>query len=61
MRIGRIIRQTRTREHLSQVELAKKCHISQVYLSDLETGGRQNPSLKVLQRISRELKITISI
>jgi|GEM_PF-2115270 transcriptional regulator with XRE-family HTH domain len=39
--------------------LSKQCGISIVYLSNLNTGNKRNPSLDVLNKISKNLGVTI--
>ena len=40
---------------MTQVELAAKAQVTRLYLSQLETGLRTNPSLLVLQRLAKAL------
>ena len=57
--LGMRIRYLRKKKGLSIEELAFECDINRNYLCDLE-NGRRNPTLKVLEKISNGLKITIS-
>ena len=57
--LGMRIRFLRKQRNLSIEDLALEAGINKNYLSDLERGMR-NPSLKVLSRLSKALKITIS-
>lgn len=56
---GARIRELRDRAELSQEELAARAHLHATYLSDLERG-RQSPTLDVVNRVARGLKVTIA-
>lgn len=58
-RVARNLRKLRSESGLSQEELAHRSKIHQTYLSGLE-GGKRNPSMKVLERLSIALKVDIS-
>lgn len=58
MEIGARIKELRINKGLKVIELAKKAHISQPYLSDIERG-RTTPSLDKLASICTALEITI--
>ena len=57
--LGMRIRFLRKQRNLSIEDLSLEAGVNRNYLSDLERGMR-NPSLKVLSRIARALKISIS-
>ena len=57
--LGMRIKYLRKRKGLSQEDLALEADINKNYLSDLERGTR-NPTLKILEKISIALGITIS-
>lgn len=57
--LGMRIRFLRKQQNLSIEDLSLEAGINKNYLSDLERGTR-NPSLKILSRIARALKISIS-
>ncbi len=56
---GRRVRYLRQKQKISIEELAFRCNINSNYLSDLERGNR-NPTLKVLNKISKGLGIDLS-
>lgn len=56
--LGNRIQRRRKQLNLTQEELAEKAGISTVYLGYLEQG-RNVPSLEVLEKISKALKINI--
>ncbi len=60
MNIGPIIKKLRKKLKLSQLEFAELIEISQTYLSQLE-NGKAVPAIKVLDRISYELKIPVAV
>lgn len=57
--LGMRIRYLRTSQYLSIEDLALQAEVNKNYLSDLERGTR-NPSLKVISRIAKALKISVS-
>lgn len=57
--LGMRIRYLRTSQYLSIEDLALEAEVNKNYLSDLERGTR-NPSLKVISRIAKALKISVS-
>jgi len=57
-RLGEIIFQIREKRRLTQEQLALLCDIDRSYLSKIEKG-RTNPSVKILNKICRVLKIKI--
>ena len=50
----------RNEKGLSSVQLAKMTGLSRGYLWQLETGGKANPSLDILQKLARALGVTVS-
>ena len=57
--LGMRIRFLRKQQNLSIEDLSLEAGINKNYLSDLERGTR-NPSLRILSRIAKALKISIS-
>lgn len=53
--LGSRIRELRERRELTREILAKKAHLSAVYVKKLEAGERLSPSLPALERIARAL------
>lgn len=45
---------------LSQSQLSLKTGLAKGYISDLETGRRNNPSLETMKKIAEALKCNIS-
>lgn len=60
MMLGEKIKKLRIDKKMSIRELSKKSDVSNGYLSDLERGIENNPSLKKLMNISTALECTIS-
>jgi transcriptional regulator with XRE-family HTH domain len=50
---------TRLRGAMTQEELAKRAKVSRGYLAALEAGHRRNPSIAVLERIAKALKVPV--
>jgi len=57
-RVGRNVQALRRQLGLSQEALADEAGIHQTYLSGLE-NGRRNPSLMVLDRLAKALKVDL--
>ncbi len=58
-RLGRVLRTLREEKGWTQNELAEKASVDRSYLTQLETGARQNPSLKVLKRLAKSLRVPL--
>jgi transcriptional regulator with XRE-family HTH domain len=58
--LGKKIQKARKTNGLTQEELADKVGVSRAYMGYIEQG-RNAPSLEVLNKIARVLKISISI
>jgi len=55
-----MIKRLRTKLGLSQRELAKRVGVSDAYITQLETRERINPSLEVLRKLAKALKVTVA-
>lgn len=60
MKLGRAIKLCRARKNLTQSALAKRCKISDSYLSLLEAGQR-DPTFSTLETIAHGLEIPVSM
>lgn len=60
MHIGIVIKELRIEKRLSQTDLAKKCGITNAYISQIE-NQKQEPSLLILEKISIALEIPLYI
>lgn len=58
--IGRNMKKIRTARTLSQIELAERVGIRQPYISQLENGICNNPSLEILINLADALDVTIT-
>jgi len=56
--LGQRIRQERKKRGLSQEEFSGRSHLDRTYLARIETG-KANPSMRVLFRISKIIKIEL--
>lgn len=52
---GQFISEMREKHSMKKIELAKLLGVSRAYLSQLESGTRCNPSLKLLNKIADKL------
>ena len=58
-RFGEMVRAIRQAKGLTQVQLAKRAKIPQGYIAEIENGTKTNPSLDVLRRLAKALKVTV--
>ena len=59
-RLSTMVQELRTKNEMSQRELAKKAGVSDGYIAHLESGLRKNPSLAVLKRIAKALGVPVT-
>jgi len=59
MMVGEKIKNLRIRKKYSITELSEKAKVSKSYLSYIERGIQENPSLQVLSRLARTLDTTV--
>ena len=59
-RIGRVIRGLRLKRGYRQIDLAKRAKVTNIYLSQLETGKKRNPSLDVLKKVAKALGVPVT-
>ena len=56
IKFGRRIKELRSRQQISQEELAFRCQLSKNYVSDVERGTR-NITLKVVEKFAKGLQV----
>ncbi len=59
-RFGAVIKKLREQRGMSQRDLAECVHVSGAYIAMLETGKRKNPSLAMLKRLAKALKVKVA-
>ena len=59
--IGESIKKARRIKGFTQVYIAKKAGITQTYLSQIESGSKDNPSKEILQKISDAIGIPVPV
>jgi XRE family transcriptional regulator of biofilm formation len=59
-RLDQVIRELREKKGLTQEELAFKARVTPGYVAQLELGLRKNPSLDVVRRLARALKVPLA-
>ncbi|KRE45529.1 helix-turn-helix domain-containing protein [Paenibacillus sp. Soil522] len=57
--IGERIKMLRKRNGLSLTELSQRAGVAKSYLSSIERGLQQNPSIQFLKKVSVVLKVTV--
>ena len=60
MNTGEVIKLVRTIDGISQRELAKRLDISNVYLSQIETG-KKDPSMSLLKTFSEQFSVPLPL
>ena len=58
-KVGQRIKELRTKQGLSQEELAFRCELDRTYITSLESGKR-NISLTDLEKIAKAFNMTLS-
>jgi len=59
MRVGEKIKNLRVQKNYSITELSNKAQVSKSYLSYIERGIQENPSLQVLSRLAKTLDVSL--
>ena len=59
MALGEFIKSNRKRQGMTIRELSKRSEVSNSYISQLETGKNENPSINVLMKLVNPLGVTI--
>ncbi len=60
MRVNHALKRLRKQRGLTQRELSSRAKVAQPYLAQLESGFKANPSLAVLKRLAKALKVTVA-
>ncbi len=58
--LGQMLRMLREEKGWTQEELAEKASVERSYLAKLETGVKVNPSLAVLKRLAKSLRVPVT-
>jgi len=54
------LKRLRIANGLTQVTLAKRARVTQGYIAQLESGLQKDPSLAVVRRLAKALKISVA-
>ena len=57
-RFGSAVRNSRTRQHLTQEQLAERCGLSQKFIGEVERGTA-NPTIETVAQIAQALTIEV--
>jgi transcriptional regulator with XRE-family HTH domain len=55
-----MLKERREAQGLTREQLAKRAKVTTAYVSMMEAGKRKNPSLAVLQRLSKALGVPVT-
>ncbi len=58
-RLGQVLKALREEKGWTLDDLAKRAKVTNVYIWQLENGERKNPSLAVLKRLSKALRVPL--
>jgi XRE family transcriptional regulator of biofilm formation len=58
--LSRMIQKVRQSKSMTQRDLADKAGVTQGYIAQIEMGAKKNPSLAVLQRIAKALRVPVT-
>ena len=58
-RLGKMLKQRREEQGLTQAALAHKVGVSQTYIAKLESGARTSPSLATLRKLAKALGVPV--
>ncbi len=59
-RLGQVLKALREEREWTLDELAERAKVTKAYVSQLETGKRKNPSLAVLKRLAKALRVPVT-
>lgn len=59
MNFSEILKHERNNQNLTMSDLAKKTNIAQAYISQLESGSRLTPTIRILRDIADGLDISL--
>jgi transcriptional regulator with XRE-family HTH domain len=58
-RLRTVLKELREARGWSQRDLAAKAKVTAAYIAQLETGARKNPTMDILKRLAKALKVTV--
>ncbi len=59
-RLGHVLKALREENEWTLEDLAKKAKVTMAYISLLERGKKENPSLAILKRLAKALGVSVS-
>jgi transcriptional regulator with XRE-family HTH domain len=59
-RLRTMVARLRRQQHLTLLQLARRVGVTEAYMSMLESGARKNPSLAMLKKLAKALKVTLA-
>ena len=59
-KIGLMLKRIREGKGMTQLELARRAHVAQGYLSELEVGQKKNPGIETLRKIAKALSVPVT-
>ncbi len=59
-RLGQVLKALRKEREWTLDELAERAKVTNVYIWQLETGVRKNPSIAILRRLAKSLRVLVA-
>ncbi len=57
--LAELVKTLREARDLTQAELAEKAKISREYVALMETGAKKNPTIDVLKKLAKALRVPV--
>jgi transcriptional regulator with XRE-family HTH domain len=57
--LGTVLKKLRQKKGLTQEEVAMRAGVTKPYIAMLESGARKNPSLELVKKLAKALKVTV--
>ncbi len=57
--VGQMLKEIREAKEMTQAQLAEKAGVTREYVTMLESGVKANPSLDVLKRLAKALRVKV--
>jgi transcriptional regulator with XRE-family HTH domain len=58
--LDKMLKRIREAKGMTQAELAEKAGVTREYVTMLESGAKKNPSLDLLKRLAKALKVKVA-
>lgn len=59
-RLMTMVARLRKQQNLTLLQLARRVGVTEAYMSMLESGARKNPSLTMLKKLAKALRVSVA-